>query len=264
MHLYELLKKANEIRRTTRKVVFVKNSELKTYKPGTAIVADYQDKNSFTAIFSKSCDDISRKRIKNFQLYVSKLIACFPTGKPVEEEHVISCADKIAELFLLGDCYYEYGNIVVKGKEFGNRSDLFTYLPIMYEENPTLFEDLSEGADTVSYLQSNCAMILDGVAYIAKTQSVYQSKPSKLDGVKIFGYLVNGKIKWVDVDKTAYVDTKTKGGKVIKVLNTIDMSCVDSILRNISVTDFRGIKVHKYPIAILEDGEYTFYLKEAR
>lgn len=261
--MQDLYKLANEIRMKYKKVAYVSDMYVSIMlSPDKVIkIKNWTELPDMEKI--PSMEKYVEERLKNFDEYVKYIDSAFDAGIIITDMSLLLCADRIAEKLWIGDCYYYFGVMHIYTKEFKHKLDMYDTLPVIKQENPLTLRDLVLKATQGLYIQDNKAVILDNVAYVAKNYSVYEQL-EKLERVKIYGYIHMGEVTWLDIDSSAFTAVNVKGGKVIQLLNTIDKSRIDSVLRKRNATDFVGIKTYPYPIAILEDGEISYFVKERK
>lgn len=255
---------ANEIRKDFKKVAFVRNNCV-NIMDGPNKVIQIKDKSELPDMSKvKSMEDYVSDRLKNFDDYVGYIDSSFDEGLLITDMALLLCADRIAEVLYIGDCYYYFGIMHVYGKEYYHKLDLYDTLPICKQKNPLTLRDLVVKATQGIYIQGSRAVILDNTAYIAKSYNTYIERPEHIEKVKMVGYIHMGEVTWMEIEQDAFAAIKVEGGKLIKILKTLDLESVDSILRKKSALDFAGVKTYPYPIAILDDGELSYYVKERK
>lgn len=255
---------ANEIRRDFKKVAFVRDGCVNIMTSPDEFIKIRSRSELPDMDKVPSMEKYVNDRLKNFDEYAKYIDSSFDEGMIITDMALLLCSDRIAECLYIGDCHYYFGIMHIYGKEFRHKMDMYDALPTLKQKNPLTLRDLVIQATQGLYIQDNKAVVLDHVAYIAKNYNTYLEKPEKLDKVKMYGYIHMGEVTWMDIEESAFIETKVEGGKSIYILESLNLENVESVLRSRNAFDFTGVKRYPYPIAILEDRELSYFVKERK
>lgn len=150
---------------------------------------------------------------------------------------------------MTGTIVRQYGETVrLNNIDFPKKQDLLDYL-----EAYQVFEKYAEEVDDYEIDSNGRGILLEGVAYI------HDLKQTMLDNtqhdIPIEGYLVNGKVKWDRIDKTAFTEKTTSQGPTY-ILSSFDEVGIKKLCYK--RTEEIGFIEKPYPIAIIDKNKFIF------
>lgn len=254
---------ANELRRDTKKCVFVHDGKIMYH----ATPFDYEE---LKEPFNKSVRKVKNfpeeieVRLDKFDAYLPSLEKVMDPGYPLNENHILLLANEIARLLFIPDVYFFRGTLYIEGKGYRHKEDVYDALPILRKPYALALSDLVKMSGYAIYLQDNNAAMLDGIAYVARSYKYYKNRPlHEIESTMCEGYLHNGELHWMEIRKEFFEEVKVEREKTIKVLSR-NKHLFSSVLRGELVRgSAKKYRKFPYPIAELEDGEYS-YLAELR
>jgi hypothetical protein len=203
-------------------------------------------------------------RLSSWNIVVKSIDMCLCSGSIGEFDLLMVCG-KISELLMLGDVYLKSGKIIALGKQFNSRDALVKELPELIKNSrekfsvqSDLINKLIKLSTDVIYVQNKKAVVLDEIAYVADCMETLNRKS---DEYPMEGYVIKSGIKWTKVDKNRFKKVKTNHGEILMIDFLAEKGEV-SVLRNIRPWERRKVGESPYPIAILEDGSYSYYYKK--
>jgi len=256
--LIDLLKLSNELRRDTKKCVFVSDGKIMYH----ATPLDSEElkepyKKSMRKV--KNIKEEMERRLEQFDAYLPSLDKVMDPGYLIVDTSVLLLANEIARLLFIGDVYYYSGTLYIEGKGYRHKEDVYDALPILRKPHAMSLLELVKMSGYAVYLQDNSAAMLDGVAYIAKNYKYYKDRPVyETEKLMCEGYIHNGDIHWAEIRLDHFEEARADGEKTIKVLTKVKHQ-IDSVIRG-ELCRGINLKYRKfpYPIAILEDDELSY------
>ena len=142
----DLLILSNEIRKETRKCVYL--SQNKLMYPLTVETEKELDepyvKNSKKI---KNFKEETTSRLEKFDAYLPLLEKVMDPGYALEDIHILLLANEIAKTFLIGDVFYFCGVLYVEGKGYCHKEDVYEALGILRKPYALTLLDLVKMAD---------------------------------------------------------------------------------------------------------------------
>lgn len=256
--MIDLLKISNELRRDTKRCVFVHDGKI-MYHATPLDYMELKEPYKKTVRKVKNHSDEMERRLDTFDAYLPSLEKVMDPGYLLEDAHILLLANEIARLLFVNDVYYYQGTLYIEGKGYRHKEDVYDTLPILRKPHALSLLELVKMSGYAVYLQDNNSAILDGVAYVAKSYKYYRDRPLyETENLMCEGYIHNGELQWAEIRLDHFEETKTDGEKVIKILSKIKHT-IDSVVRGELC---RGINMRyrkfPYPIAVLEDDEFSY------
>lgn len=259
------LRLANSIRKKYKSVTYLKEStlEVMTFDGNKEVpikrnlIGQISNKESLN---TKNIVDI--EEVKHLIFYNNLIINNAVFGVDEEYGNLYVC-DMISKYLKVGDIHLHNNKIYIHGEKMNTKPELFLRLPeIIFntsKENHSVItlDNLAKKAYSSEYVQEDKAVILDGVAYIAESQTILGQK---VGSYYMEGYIFKDQVIWSRLDRDKFKVIQTEQGD-IHLLETLVFSDLDIVYRTIKENERSKTIEAPYPIAILEDGAYAYYFE---
>lgn len=140
------------------------------------------------------------------------------------------------------------GNVLIDNKVYKNKEEILKDFDIGYD-----FDYIKNFCNYYEFENQGNTIVCDGIACISTDYNYFEQNYRK--SYPIEGYLDNGKIRWISVDKNAFKTKVTTNGNIL-ILRSFQ-SLKYTFYSKVYPTDL-GVIHTPYPVAILDNEELCF------